>query len=170
MTKIMKINPATARDRADDVATEIASAATTLAPAIAESFWQNGPDAAGDLVCFTATQEAARAMLTLAVEISSLRLEGAMHFLATGNLAEAVALDNREAERHDAAVAAITATGATPCNCEHARHWADSAARSRIAHDGHRALEVPAGKHHARYIGAVCDECAERCVADYLLD
>lgn len=48
----------------------------------------------------------------------------------------------------------------SPCNCEHGEHFDNG--------PGHDYLAAPAGSRHARYVGAVCDDCAAGHMAGYL--
>jgi hypothetical protein len=54
-----------------------------------------------------------------------------------------------------------------PCNCEHTNHFDDEYGPRP---DGaHVFMDVSAGSYEARYVGAVCDACAQTCMADYLI-
>lgn len=44
------------------------------------------------------------------------------------------------------------------CNCEHARHFSGKVA--------HAFRSAPAGSHWAQFVGKVCDNCAETCMAN----
>lgn len=46
------------------------------------------------------------------------------------------------------------------CGCEHAVH--DDGG-------GHAYMKVRAGVRRAQHVGAVCDDCADSCVSEYLL-
>lgn len=46
------------------------------------------------------------------------------------------------------------------CNCEHGEHFDNG--------PGHEYLAVPSGERTARYVGRVCDKCAQTHMADYL--
>ena len=50
---------------------------------------------------------------------------------------------------------------ATPCQCEDISHEPGGG--------GHRPLAAPAGTARAMHVGAVCDECAQTHMAEYLL-
>lgn len=56
---------------------------------------------------------------------------------------------------------------ANPCNCEHTNHFDDE--YGPRVEGAHVFYDVPAGTREARYVGAVCDACAETCMADYLI-
>ena len=54
-----------------------------------------------------------------------------------------------------------------PCMCEHTNHFDDEYG-PRV--DGaHVYLDVTAGKREARYVGPVCNVCAQTCMVDYLI-
>lgn len=56
---------------------------------------------------------------------------------------------------------------ANPCNCEHTNHFDDD--YGPRVEGAHVLYDVPAGTREARYVGAVCDACAQTCMADYLI-
>ena len=49
---------------------------------------------------------------------------------------------------------------AHPCECEHTAHWTDR---------DHDYRKAQAGARRARYVGPVCDHCADGHMADYLV-
>lgn len=54
-----------------------------------------------------------------------------------------------------------------PCMCEHTNHFDDEYG-PRV--DGaHIHMDVPAGQRQARYVGPVCNVCAQTCMVDYLI-
>jgi len=65
------------------------------------------------------------------------------------------------------------------CQCENMPHVVISVEEAQIMGivtdtpilpTGHAYLAVPAGTRRAAYIGRVCDECAETCMKDYMMD
>lgn len=57
-----------------------------------------------------------------------------------------------------------------PCNCEHTSHFDDTPAGSPAPHTDHEYLKVPAGNRTARYVGRICDHCADTHMAGYLTE
>lgn len=60
-----------------------------------------------------------------------------------------------------------------PCGCESWHHFADSPNGDALDADdskrvSHAYCAVPAGRHTARYVGKVCDECATEHLAQYV--
>lgn len=52
-----------------------------------------------------------------------------------------------------------------PCNCEHASHF-DEPDSPRTSH---KYMRVPADRQTARYVGDICDECADTHMKEYLI-
>lgn len=51
-----------------------------------------------------------------------------------------------------------------PCNCEHTDHFDDE----RGPQTKHNHMQVEAGNQRSLYVGPVCTDCAETCVAAYI--
>lgn len=55
------------------------------------------------------------------------------------------------------------------CQCEHSNHFHDAPYAQPSPRVRHVYQSVPAGSQRAMYVGAICDECAEQCMAQYLV-
>ena len=56
-------------------------------------------------------------------------------------------------------------TDFTPCECEHTDHFTEV----RGLTQAHRYRVVQAGARRARYVGPICDPCADGHMAEYLV-
>ena len=48
-----------------------------------------------------------------------------------------------------------------PCNCEYFEHFGSEKTK-------HAYRLVPSGRHRAKNVGPICDECARTCMRDFL--
>jgi len=94
--------------------------------------------------------------------IKLITAEGETHILGIGpdklkRIAEILA-DNS---------AALVATPATRCGCEHLRHFPEDGIAGDP--DAHAYMGADAGEKRAFHVGLVCDDCASTCMAGLLV-